>query len=250
MLGSKPLALELPGSFPRLSRPPVVEATVVLSARPQRWDASLCGELAEAVAKRGFEVTDTPPDCSDLQEGEADAPSLLAGTRDPRLVLRFGPQGMQLSHLAPYTDWGTLKTHLLATWAPFATLAAPVSIDRVEVRFVNRVYFDDLAELQRACPAACAIPDALLPAARCHTSATELAVQEAEYSLRVLLDVRAEDERLRLLLMPEAGCSAQLPADDVEQLERVLERMRYLKNKAFFTWFSRQAIEQFAVEKP
>ena len=157
---------------------------------------------------------------------------------DERYVVQWKLDGLSLSRLPPYQDWETLLTEFRRVWKVYRTCCEPQNVTRVAARFINnlrlpllanesfQLYVNKLVDIPEDAPQAVAefvqrfqLVDPEIGARVWLT----LALRGAEVGAPapVLLDVDAFVERL-------FGC-------DEESLWAVLENLRMLKNRCFFS---------------
>jgi len=141
-----------PGN-PRLrriyKRPPVIEAVVDIQVTPlDGLDISELSRLQQGEAEKY-------PDCQQLFSGSLtfdkksaavlQAHSILGGYRlasgDSSIVVQSRLQGFTFSRLAPYTSWESWIGEAERLWGKYLGIASPQSVNRVAVRYINRIEF-------------------------------------------------------------------------------------------------------------
>ncbi|OGC02679.1 hypothetical protein A2V82_09410 [candidate division KSB1 bacterium RBG_16_48_16] len=58
---------------------------------------------------------------------------------DRKQIVKFQKQLFSFSRLAPYPDWKTFKNEALRLWSLHRTLTSPLDVQRLGVRFINRI---------------------------------------------------------------------------------------------------------------
>lgn len=77
-------------------------------------------------------------------------------SRDERQIVQVRLNGFTLSRLAPYDRWKTFREEAHRLWTLYRAVAEPASIDRVAVRYINRLNLpypmEDLKDYLRTVP--------------------------------------------------------------------------------------------------
>lgn len=175
-------------------------------------------------------------------------------TADERSVYQARLDGFTFSRLAPYENWESFRDSAREIWASYRTALSPASIDRVALRYVNRINlpipFEDFEQYLHAVPA---LPMDLpqswmgylmqvqIPYVQngllLHLTSAILP-QEHEDSLPMLLDI----DLFRPSELPFG--QFDLPADD-ERLWDLLDEMHTVKNDIFEACITDRARELF-----
>jgi len=61
-------------------------------------------------------------------------------TEDRKWIFQARLDGFTLSHLEPYTNWENLETRAAKLWADYLAVATPLSVDRIGLRYINRIF--------------------------------------------------------------------------------------------------------------
>lgn len=164
-------------------------------------------------------------------------------------VIRVGNKGVSVSRLTPYTSWSDFQTEAMAVWRAFVGIAFPAEIQRLSLRYVNRISAPTIDEL-------CAL--LRVPV----TPPGDLKLPTRQFLHQTQFDVPGEAFRINLVrTVPETGPQAvsgldllvdidifstqnAFSPDDKAVIDH-LRKMRWLKNKMFFEIFADDAIEQF-----
>jgi uncharacterized protein (TIGR04255 family) len=135
--------------FPRLARAPIVEAVIEICARAQApWE-----ELAitKQIKPR---LHDYPDVVSQNQERREitlslDQPKFVSHnlgwhglqfqSADGKHIARFTRDSFMLSRLQPYQNWSHLFDEAMRLWQMHVEIAKPLEVQRVGVRFINRI---------------------------------------------------------------------------------------------------------------
>lgn len=140
--------MSLPEEFPHLPKAPIVEAIIDLRARAtppwepgtvrERLTAALesYSEALELVEQR-FEFTPSvPPRATASQSASR---GVMLRSSDERQIVQLRHDGFSFSRLAPYEQWETFVAEALRLWGIHCELLQPEDVQRVSVRFVNRI---------------------------------------------------------------------------------------------------------------
>jgi uncharacterized protein (TIGR04255 family) len=68
-----------------------------------------------------------------------DHKGFLFRSADGKIIHQARLDGFTASRLAPYPDWGAFRTEALRLWNIYRSVAGPLKIVRVAVRYVNRI---------------------------------------------------------------------------------------------------------------
>lgn len=239
--------------FPHLPQAPVVEAVI-------QWIARAGTPFPSEEAHR--QLADLLPDyptCQKQQEMQIgaqfglDTPATEAGrdvrpgfrltSQDSRRVAQFTRDGLIFSRMAPYQKWEVLQEEAIRLWKTYQQLADPSEIQRLGVRFINRIPLIDPADVGKylATP-----PKSLEP----------LGLPRISFFDQSLHSVPDEplliNAQTVLQPLPNAGLIVDIDVSATQPFSpedrTVLDylcKMRWLKNKAFFSLMSKGAIASF-----
>jgi uncharacterized protein (TIGR04255 family) len=258
MTRSRQLNIEVEESFPHLPMAPVVEAVIHWQARPQ------AAIEPDAFRQRLVEmlpdfVNPTPMRLFQFEahlEAAAGAEStrretwvgLRLASRDERYIAQFKTDGFALSRLAPYEKWQTFAAEARRLWRVFVEVAAPVEVQRLGVRFINRIGLansDEVGKLLTRPPVR--LGSLGLPVRNFVYQSTH-DVPGWPYRLNIVdtiqVEMLPEAPGPSLILDIDAFTTRPIDIGDAE-LENHLERLRWLKNKAFFNLMTKSAIRRF-----
>ena len=140
----------VPQPFPLLQRAPIVEAVLDFRAPfKKNWEASnLKGLLLERLV--GYPVVEeqriiaagfaqqvgNPPQ---MNLADLGCHGLLFRSQDGLKVAQFRRDGFTFSRLAPYERWETFAEEAQKQWLIYVELGQPEVIQRLAVRFINRL---------------------------------------------------------------------------------------------------------------
>jgi uncharacterized protein (TIGR04255 family) len=263
MIPPAQLRIDLSERFPHLARAPIVEAVIHWQARagvalePEAFRVRLIKSLpdyGQSVPIRMFQMH-AP------LGGEAAPPDLTpheswAGWRftshDKRQIAQFKPDGFVFSRLAPYDGWEIFAAEARRLWAIFVEVAAPSEVQRLGVRFINRI-----------APVSIEGIGSVLTRPPIRLGTFGLPVREFLY--QSVHEVPGHPYRLNVVdtiqseMLPQiAGPALILDIDayttrptDIgdAQLDEHLDRLRWLKNKAYFSLIRKSAMKRFEKDK-
>ena len=248
--------------FPHLPSAPVVEAVVHWRARAKEpWEPdSLCEQLVQRLPDY--------PNCQPQHEMQFEAQFVgddsathrrevrLLGFRlisaDGRYIVQFNRNGLVFSRLEPYNDWDTFSNEGLRIWTIFLELASPAEIQRLGVRFVNRIPLRKRTLLGRylSKPPKCLEPLGLPMSRFLYQSIHD--VPGHPFQINVTQTIQPpkppHTEELGLILDIDVFTTQAFDCDQ-EILKSNLAMMRWLKDKAFFSLLKPKAIQSFQKDR-
>lgn len=254
------LPFEKSEQFPRLPRAPIVEAVIHWRARSA---AGLQDDLQELRAK--LPEYPTVQQQHELQLAAEIRPNRTAHTQaaewhgfrfesgDARNIAQFTRNGFVFSRIAPYENWERFAAEAKRLWQVHVEFARPSEIERLGVRFINRIVPIDLAALDKILASPPRAPAALeLPIGEfMHRSL--LTVPGHPYHVNVILASQPptppETDALGLILDVDVSTTTSMELD-TKMLDARLAEMRWLKNRAFFSLLTPQAVARFAEKTP
>ena len=248
--------IDLAEEFPHLNRAPIVEAVIHWRARSEK-----------ALDRENFleQLKTKLPDYPNVQsqqevqleaqfgpEGAAQAqPARWHGFRfeskDQPYIAQFTRNGFVFSRVTPYEDWDRFAAEAKRLWRIHLDLAEPSEIERLGVRFINRIVPVDLGHLDEILTLPPQSPDGLaLPIAEfLHRSLFE--VPGHAYRVHVIQTSQPPtppENAPGLIVDIDVFTTTTTELDDAVIDERLGE-MRWLKNKAFYAVLENQMIERF-----
>jgi uncharacterized protein (TIGR04255 family) len=260
-----PPSVDLSQRFPELPKPPIVEAVISFVARARSdW-------TPEAVSKRIMEALPDYPLGMHMNQArfsfavqageqatqpEVGSPTHAAaenmgwlGMRlsslDQQRVVTPNRDGLTLSWLGEYVGWDNLSAEMLRLWEIHKGIAAIDSIDRIEIRYVNRlevpaagidpgIYFQGFGTP----PAGMARGPFLHQDSLVHPAL----IQHVVNVIRTFEPPSPSSPTLPLLLVLEAANADPFP-DDRPTIARRLAELHWLKNHAFFSSVTDEYLE-------
>lgn len=128
----------------RYANPPVVEAVIDIQVHPVPASAEKMASFIERVRAdfplvgelRQFDVN-LDAEAPTVQQTSSEAKRLANNDRTRYVTVR--PQGLSVSHMAPYTQWEPFSDEAERLWKLFVEIFEPQTITRCAVRFINRL---------------------------------------------------------------------------------------------------------------
>lgn len=244
-------------TFPNLARAPIVEAVIHWQARVERkLDPD---DLFEELKIRLPDYPKTQPQRELAMQAQIESDgtstqlhrSQWLGFRfeseNGRYVAQFTRNGFVFSRLKPYENWDLFEEEAQRLWRIYCEMAAPTDIQRLGVRFINVI-----------APAFPENLDALLSEPPRIPTKLELSFLEIMYQSRyeipghpyrlnviqALQPPNPDSDSFGLILDLDVGTTHPMSVDD-QSLKQRLAEMHWIKNKAFFTFLTSEAIEGF-----
>ncbi len=168
---------------------------------------------------------------------------------DGKHIAQFNRDGFVFSRLDPYVDWEQLYREGLRLWGIFKELAQPVEIQRIGLRYINRIQlppgellFEDY--IQPAPPPPLSLDLPFLEFMHHDT----LAVPGHAYAINLIRTIQSPQSAgasgIALILDIDVFTAQPFELDDTLLARRLLE-MRWLKNKTFFGSITQKALGMF-----
>lgn len=247
--------IDLANPFPHLSSAPTVEAVIHWQARATKtW---LPDELKAILATQlpGYPNADLQHQhefAVEVPAGESDSPlkrhqKSWQGFRLTHLtepfVAQFTRNGLAFSRLSPYQQWESFSVEALRLWGVFLEIAAPEEIQRLGVRFINRIAkadFDNLDEYLNEVPSF----STRLPL-NGFMYQSRFDVPGEYLGINVVKTMQPENSELAGLIIDiDVFTRRPLSCDD-RIMNDYLQKMRWLKNLVFFELLTPQTIKSF-----
>ena len=161
----------------------------------------------------------------------------------------FNRDGFVFSRLEPYTEWRHLSDEALKLWKMFKDMANPIAINRIGLRYINRIqlppgelHFEDYIQPAPVPPSGLVLPF------HGFMHHDRLAVPGHPYGINVIRTIKPSAGNggtgVGVILDIDVFTDQEFELDEVKLVHRLLE-MRWLKNKAFFGSVTGKTIERF-----
>jgi len=249
--------IDLKEKFKHLPRAPIVEAVIHWRARGEKKikHDELRDELLkalpgypEAKTLRELHVESALGPTGDSVSRRDEWHGFRLESKDGRNIAQFTRDGFVFSRVTPYENWDRYVEEAQRLWQIHIGFTEPSEIERLGVRFINRIVPVDIGELDKILTTPPLSPSGLkLPIGEfLHRSLFD--VPGHDYRVHVIQTNQPpsppETDALSLILDIDVFTTRTTELDDTAVRKR-LNEMRWLKNKAFFSLLKAKAIEQF-----
>lgn len=255
------IEMNIEEAFPHLPNAPIVEAVINWQAAPlDPFDPKGLHKVLKEKLPEYPEITPqvevkvehhVGPDGSRSSQSHA-WQAFQVGRQDAPYVAQFRKNGLVVSRLQPYERWTSFRDEALRLWAIYEEIAAPPEIQRIGLRYINLVpvispeavgqYLRTPPEFPGN-PIGCGLPLTQFT----HQSRFDIPGHELQLNLVETVQPAPPGSKHKLNLIVDFDIFStgnRVPIDDFRS-GSVFETMRWLKNKAFFSIFSDEAISQF-----
>jgi len=246
--------------FENLPRAPIVEAVIEIRARATKnlEETSLRTAIEPKLA--GYVFLDSLREFHSEVKLEGGKPPIQKvsdagwkGVRfrssDEKHIAQFNRDGFVFSRLEPYLTWEELESEGKRLWNIYKDVAQPVEIQRLGLRFINRIklppgelLFEDYIQPAPSSPHGLELPF------HGFMHKDTLGVPGHPYAINVIRTIQqlngGVDGGVALILDIDVFTTQGFDLDDTVLQRRLLE-MRWLKNKVFFGSITAKALEMF-----
>lgn len=261
MTQPRQIKIDLNESFPHLPSAPIVEAVIHWRARAEKTLEPV--KLSQGLRERLPDYPTVQPQqevALEAQIGPAGAAQAQRArwhgfrfeSTDRRYIAQFTRNGFVFSRVTPYENWERFADEAKRLWQIHVELTEPSEIERLGVRFINRVIpveLDKLGEILTLPPRS---PGSLtLPIGEfLHRSI--FAVPGHPYRVNVIQTSQPpappETDAVGLIVDIDVFTTASMELNEAALRARLAD-MRWLKNKTFYSLLTPQAIERFKESK-
>jgi uncharacterized protein (TIGR04255 family) len=251
-------SIDLDEEFPTLDQAPSIEAVI-------HWQADASKTLEPA--SLGEELTKRIPDYPifQTQQGlEISATGSSDGTSEViqrtqwngfrlqdaqnRHVVQFTKTGVVFSRLEPYEKWESFQAEAMRFWHIFLELAEPTLIQRLGVRYINRIPLHNGEQPSLYLNTVPSAPPGLDLPVESFFHQDAYRVPGYPYHINWTRTIQQKGVDLadgRALIVDIDVFTTELLQLDQETLTQRLSEMRWLKNKVFFSCMTKAALERF-----
>lgn len=247
--------IDLTEFFPLLTRAPIVEAVIGVTARAEiAWDEAVVSEQfkqclpeypgiqSQNSVRHEFKLAADAQVEQSVQEMEWRG--LRCESADKRHIAQFYRDEFIFSRLKPYQSWERFHQEGLRLWSLYNKVAQPTEIQRIGLRFINRIEFSqdevelgDFLENPPKTPRGMEVPfEGFLH----HNT---LAVPGHSYGINVIQTVQPSQGIEGWGVILDIDVFTTAPIANRDTLEQHLEKMRWLKNKVFFGSITPKTVE-------
>lgn len=253
------MKIDLTEKFPHLSRAPIVEAVIDFRAKPTAQSEQKQFEEYFKAQFQGFPAVQIHNQVNyQLKLGAAEMPDpakattswhgLVFHSADKLKIAQCQRDGFSFSRLAPYEQWEAFEGETIQLWNKYCVLTKPVEIERIGVRFINRIEIDgkggDLSDYLVNAPRSWdSFP---VPFAGFMHSDT-FSVPDTNYLIHVIRALQPGDAiSVKPAIILDTDIFTQTPQKVDDALVKIkLAEMRWLKNKIFFASLAPRLLESF-----
>lgn len=247
--------IDLSESFTLLSRAPIIEAVIGVTARAEvAWNESdIPAQFKQRLPEypniqsqyRVRQELKFSPDTKPEQSApEKNWLGLRCESEDKLHIGQFNRDGFVFSRLRPYQKWEQFYQEGLRLWGLYSEVAKPSDIQRIGLRFINRIEFPveevnlgDYLENPPETPRGMDIPfDAFMH----HNT---LSVPGQPYGINVIQTVQPAQGTEPWGVILDIDVFTKEHNINRNSLEDHLIKMRWLKNKTFFGSITSKALE-------
>jgi len=164
-------------------------------------------------------------------------------------IAQFKRDGFAFSRLKPYDNWDQFEAEALRLWNIYLELAKPLEVERLGVRFINLIFPIQPEQLSSLLMNPPKCPDQMPMPVQDFMSRTTFDIPEYPYHLNVTQTMQppipTQTEGFGLILDIDVFTTHVLLELNEELLKHHLQEMRWIKDKAFFTFLTEDAIQKF-----
>lgn len=246
--------------FTHLSKAPIVEAVIEVRAQAESpWDESLITQQLKAKlpdypnvqSQRQF-MSEVKVGLGQKAEGEIQDlgwKGLRCESADKLHITQFNRDGFLFSRLQPYDSWEQFCSEGLRLWQLYMDFAKPTEVQRLGLRFINRMILaagDELEDYLQILPQKPNGLEDLSIGSFFHHEV--LGIPGYPYAVNIRRTIQPPDKptdtEFGLILDIDVFTIGPFP-NESGIIERCLTEMRWLKNKVFYGSISPKAMEKF-----
>jgi uncharacterized protein (TIGR04255 family) len=241
--------------FPHLAHAPIVEAVIHWQASPgksldrEEWKTELTrrfGGYSLHVQQHVEAALSASAEGVETHQRTRWGGFRLTGA-DDKYVCQVTPNAVVFSRLAPYENWASFVAEALRFWDSFGEIAAPVTVDRLGVRFINQM---EMKSEESASEFVNETPE-LLESIGLHPDTffrqDILEVPDQPYRVNLVRAIQGPQPPLvpqRSLIVDIDAFTTGPTKVDKTVIEQRLKELRFLKNLVFFK-FIREPEKRF-----
>jgi uncharacterized protein (TIGR04255 family) len=251
-------SIDLNQEFPALAHAPSIEAVI-------HWQAPASKtldpeKLKEELTKRlpDYPICEPQIDLEFLASASLDGSSEVShrtqwnGFRlqddQTRHVAQFTPHGVLLSRLEPYEEWQTFQSEAMRFWGIFLELANPIAIERLGVRYINRILLKNGEQPSLYLRTMPPNPPGIELSSEAFFHQNSYQVPNYPYHINWVQTIQPQgadpSDGQALIVDIDVSTSDLIELDHSTLTQRLLE-MRWLKNKFFFSCMTETALQRF-----
>lgn len=254
------IIINLAEDFVHLTSAPIVEAVIDIRAHATKpfEEDTVRSFLEEKLA--GYNFLDSQREFSHEFKLEGPKPpeqtfkdlgwkGLRFQAADERSIAQFNRDGFIFSRLAPYQDWKSLLDNSIYLWHIFMDMAQPVGINRIGLRYINRIELPQGESIfEQYINPAPEPPKGLALPFYGYMHHDTLAVPGHPYAVNLIRTIQQPQSSgsggIGLIIDIDVFTVQSFEYDEA-CIIRTLNEMRWVKNKAFFGSITDKALELF-----
>jgi uncharacterized protein (TIGR04255 family) len=255
---SAKLKIDVTEEFSRLQSPPIIEAVIEIRAQAEApWEEDNIQErlkpqlpdypkvVSTGAFRQQFKVE---PGAVEQSYRDLGWKGLWFQSADDRQIAQFNRESFVFSRLHPYESWEQFSTEALRLWRMHTELANPTQVQRLGLRFINRMPLVKGKQLKfyLSSPPKAARKLKLTLNGFFHQD--KLSVPGLPYAVNITRTVLPPEEpnTQDAALILDIDVFSEKPFElQNGAVEQRLTDMRWLKNRAFFGSISHKALESF-----
>lgn len=249
--------IDLDATFPHLANAPIVEAVVNWQAHAgEKWNfdvfrsrfARSFPDYPSLQSEHGVHVQ-AAIERNDVSGNVRAEPrsGLRLVSADRLHVVRVARDGLTFSRLAPYTDWEGFSAEALRFWELFLALAGPLTVDRLGIRFINRIDIHPARSVDAYLrhPPASPVPFGLPLDEYFFRTTHTIPGQPVKLTVNQATQRASHKPPATHSLIVDIDVYSSSPMDSGGDIRARMTQMRWVKNKVFFGLFSDEALASF-----
>lgn len=253
-------SIDVKETFPSLAQAPIVEAVIEIRAQAEApWEEPAITEQLKTMlpdypgvqSQQQF-MQEVKVDIGQKAEGvvrNLGWKGLRLESADKLHIAQFNRDGFLFSHLQPYDSWEQFCSEGLRLWLLHVALAKPVEIQRLGLRFINRMVLSmEVEQLEDYLQILPQNPRGLDFPIEGFFHHEVLGVPGFPYAINIRRMIQPSD----VPTTKEIGVILDIDVCTIHPfelqsglLEQYLAEMRWLKNKVFYGNITSKAVEKF-----
>lgn len=156
--------------------------------------------------------------------------------------------GFVFSRVKPYENWKAFSDEARRLWQVYANFTEPSEVERLGVRFINRITSVDLSQIDETMELPPRSPGTLTVPIKGFLHRSLFNVPGYPYNVNVIQTtqppISPESDSLGLILDIDVFTTGTVEMDEQATSDRLSE-MRWLKNKMFYSLLTPQTIDRY-----
>ncbi|RKX44577.1 MAG: hypothetical protein DRP64_06300 [Verrucomicrobia bacterium] len=245
---------------PKLSNAPIVEAVVDIDCdMPTTFEVENVIEQATALFKESYpktrkryvhqhEIKQKIGGDAEISSPSVEVQALQLLQEDEKQIIQVRSQGYSFNRLAPYTSMDEYWEEIRGTWQIFAETFNPTQVQRVRLRFINRIFlpldggsldFDDYLKV------APRLTDDVRLAFNNFINQHQVQDVETGNTAKIVLATQAEEKGTLPILFDIEVIGRNAGDVSWDFIGNELEALRNLKNHIFYNTLTDKCLTQF-----